>query len=145
MVTSASESGRAAARPARSSTMTSSASGIAAIRAATSARATGVHRTMRWATAQLPLRRRSVGDHVDLDDAAARQACHPDRGAGGQPVGREIFEIEPVERRIVAVELGEEDAHADDVLQPGPGPAEGTLQIVEDLVRLRLDPMRDRP
>jgi len=82
----------------------------------------------------------TASNQIDLDDAAARQMCNADRGPCGQPVGPEIFGVEPVERGVVALEIGEKDAHADDML----GARERALEIIHHLAGLRLDPLRQR-
>jgi hypothetical protein len=39
----------------------------------------------------------------------------PDRGPCGQPTGFEIFSVDAIERGVVALEIGEKDAHTDDM------------------------------
>src|SRR5882672_8138352 len=54
-------------------------------------------------------------DQVDLDDPVARKRRDPDRGAGGAPVGREVARVDLVHGRVVAFEVGQEDAHTGNI------------------------------
>src|SRR5262245_32463752 len=79
------------------------------------------------------------GDQVDLDDAASCQRRHADRGAGRQFVTRKVGLIDRVQPGVVAREVGEEDAHADDVGEGQAAAFEDAQEVVHHLVGLRLD------
>jgi len=70
---------------------------------------------------------RSIGDHIDLDNPAARQMSDADRRTRGQTIAREICQIDAVERGIVPLELGKKNTDANDVLKSRARPAERTL------------------
>src|SRR5450432_2075232 len=59
----------------------------------------------------MPATSRSDSDHIDLDNSAAGEACHPHRGSGRALVGSEIGPVDLVHPSVVAVEVGQENAH----------------------------------
>src|SRR6266446_3198814 len=76
-------------------------------------------------------RTRSIGDHVDFNDAPACQVGHADGRSCGQTIARKIRHIEAIDRSIVALELGEENPHADHMLKPRARAGERAQKIVK--------------
>src|SRR5450631_4081181 len=87
----------------------------------------------------MPAISRADSDHIDLDNSAAGEACHPHRGSGRALVGSEIGRVDLVHPSVVAVEVGQENAHANHVGERQAAALENAAQIVHHLVRLRLD------
>src|SRR5262245_43055616 len=50
-------------------------------------------------------------DHVDFDNATSRKRRHANGCSRRQPVLFEVAFVDPVHRGVVALEVGEEDAH----------------------------------
>ena len=61
----------------------------------------------------------------------------------GRLSAREIGRVDLVHRRVVALEVGQEDAHADHVGEGQAAALQHARQIVHDLAGLRLDAVRD--
>src|SRR5450631_4719865 len=91
----------------------------------------------------MPGASRSDSDHVDLDNPAAGEARHPHRGSGRTLVGGEIARVDFVHPGVIAVEVGQEDAHANHVGQRQAAAFKHAAQIVHHLVCLRLDAGRN--
>src|ERR1700736_5853482 len=101
------ENRRQAAQPRKKSRMTSRSLSIR--------RSNFALRGFHFPSSDCAYRSQTARDQVNLDDTAARQMRDPDCGPCGQPAGFEIFGVDAIERSIVALEIGEKDAHADDM------------------------------
>jgi hypothetical protein len=82
---------------------------------------------------------RPESNHVDLDNPAARKGRHADRGSGWTPAIGKIAREDFIHLRVIAVEVGQEDADANDVGDVIPQSPEYAGEIIHHLERLSLD------
>src|ERR1700752_4749954 len=82
---------------------------------------------------------RSEGDHVDLDNPAPGKRRHAHRGSAGTLVVREIGRKDFIHLRVIAIEVGQEDAHENHVGKREPATSEHAGEIIHHLAGLGLD------
>ena len=97
---------------------------------------------VRWgsrAQGMLTRASRPSRDQVDLDSCAARQRRHANARPCRAALRREVLGIDAVHRLIVILEVRQEDAHREHVLEPETAAGEHPLQIRQHLPRLGFD------